>query len=130
MQAGVWAIYMGVEVQLVYKWLLDFWLEQAGCLLTHTYFAHWSSCTHWGVEVQAALGWRERAAPLAGSRWEGCRQQAEVLVGEMEEGSRAVIEVQKESCMSFEFEEEVLLVWWRLGLRWASCRRTGLEELG
>ena len=30
MQARVWAIYMGVEVQLVYKWLLDFWVEQAG----------------------------------------------------------------------------------------------------
>ena len=52
------------------------------------------------------------------------------MVGRMEEGSRAVIELQKESYMSFEFEEEVLLVWWRLGLRWASCRRTGLEELG
>ena len=85
---------------------------------------------HRGVEVQAALGWRERAAPLAGSRWEGCRQQAEDLVGKLEERSRAVIELQKESCMSFEFEEEVLLVWWRLVLRWASCRRTGLEELG
>ena len=84
---------------------------------------------HWGVEVQAALGWRERAAPLAGSRWEGCRQQAGVLVGKMEEGSRAVIELQKESCMSFEFEEEVLLVWCLLVLRWASCRRTSLEEL-
>ena len=80
---------------------------------------------HWGVEVQAALGWRERAAPLAGSRWEGCRQQAGVLVGKMEEGSRAVIDLEKESCMSFEVEEEELLV-----LRWASCRRTGLEELG
>ena len=84
---------------------------------------------HWGVEVQAALGWRERAAPLAGSRWEGCRQQAGVLVGKMEEGFRAVIESQKESCMSFEFEEEVLLVWCLLVLRWASCRRTSLEEL-
>ena len=52
------------------------------------------------------------------------------MVGKMEEGSRAVIELQKESCMSFEFEEEVLLVRWRLVLRWASCRRTGLEELG
>ena len=85
---------------------------------------------HRGVEVQAALVWGERAVPLAGSRWEGCRQQAWVLVGKMVEGSRVVIELQKESCMSFEFEEEVLLVWWRLVLRWASCRRTSLEELG
>ena len=69
---------------------------------------------HWGVEVQVALGWRGSG----------------VLVGKMEEGSRAVIELQKESYVSFEFEEEVLLVWWRLGLRWASCRRTSLEELG
>ena len=38
-----------------------------------------------------------------------------------------MIELQKEGCVSFEFEEEVLL---RLGLRWASCRRTSLEELG